>query len=375
MVLPLMFPAPESGYEVPTLAVPIWSRSLDRPCRRLLRSLGQRLPWRGTWITWRSGATGDRQVLQELHPEADRGVWNDLRQENWLRADLPRGRLVRLRRGLGHQGVYVLLWGDRLEDYWLFWSGDPLTLGQRRWLALQGQWLGQWLDLWRRWEQDHQQLHLLQQVLHQGEHQMRHSLGLIKLYGEMLQRGLPPGTWQEQAQVIYETAEHLQGNLGMWLHLGRPLRWQYTSLRSLLQATLQPLLAPLQTQQLRVTYPAGDLAWWLDPSQMRQVWENLLLNAIAFSPVGGEIVCDWQREGESLCLTVGDRGPGIAPEDRPHLFQPYFSRRSGGMGLGLTIVQQVILAHGGTLRLDSPPEGGTLAVIHLPPRPTEGEEG
>lgn len=105
----------------------------------------------------------------------------------------------------------------------------------------------------------------------------------------------------------------------------------------------------------------------IDPEAIRRCLINLLDNAVAVIGPEGKITIRTRVEGESVIrLEVADNGPGVPAEDRPRLFQPTFSRRPGGTGLGLAIVEQIVLEHGGRIRVEDNPGGGTCLVIELP---------
>jgi two-component system nitrogen regulation sensor histidine kinase NtrY len=99
---------------------------------------------------------------------------------------------------------------------------------------------------------------------------------------------------------------------------------------------------------------------------MRRVIVNLFENAIGMMPEGtkAEIRVAVTRDGENAVLTVNDNGPGIAEEDLGSVFEPYFSKRRGGTGLGLAMVKNIILLHGGTIKAES--RGGAMFTITLP---------
>jgi len=105
-----------------------------------------------------------------------------------------------------------------------------------------------------------------------------------------------------------------------------------------------------------------------DPGQLYQVALNLVANAVQASPPGTPVVVRTGVEGVDAVLEVADAGPGIAPGDLPMVWTPFFSRRSGGTGLGLPIVRRIVEAHGGTVELLSRPGEGTRAVVRLPLR-------
>ncbi|MDQ0938617.1 cell wall metabolism sensor histidine kinase WalK [Streptomyces sp. V1I1] len=123
-----------------------------------------------------------------------------------------------------------------------------------------------------------------------------------------------------------------------------------------------------------------DPGLWLeaDPVRMRQALGNLLANALRHTPEKGTVTLTAKQTGDLAVLTVEDTGGGIAPEDLPHVFERFWraeksrSRRTGGSGLGLSIVRQLVEAHGGTVTADSEPGAGAVFTIRLP-RGTEPE--
>ncbi len=114
----------------------------------------------------------------------------------------------------------------------------------------------------------------------------------------------------------------------------------------------------------------------LDPDQVKRVLINLLENAVASMPDGGKIVIEIgsDPETEEVFLKVADSGPGIAPEDRPRLFEPYFSRRKGGTGLGLAIVNSIVSDHNGRIRVGDNVPHGTLFEIRFPLKQERGRK-
>jgi signal transduction histidine kinase len=105
----------------------------------------------------------------------------------------------------------------------------------------------------------------------------------------------------------------------------------------------------------------------LDPGRMRQVLSNLLANALRYTPAGGSIAVRLRKGGQALELEVQDSGPGIPPDELPHVFERFYkSADSGGMGLGLAIAKHLVAAHGGTIVVDSVTGEGTTMRLSLP---------
>jgi signal transduction histidine kinase len=106
---------------------------------------------------------------------------------------------------------------------------------------------------------------------------------------------------------------------------------------------------------------------------MVQVFQNLLENAIQHAPRGGRVAfrAEPAAEGEpgGLRFVVEDAGPGFEPDDLPHVFEPFFTRRRGGTGLGLSIVQRIVEQHQGEIVAGNRPEGGAVVTVTLPREP------
>lgn len=109
-----------------------------------------------------------------------------------------------------------------------------------------------------------------------------------------------------------------------------------------------------------------------DREQLIQVFLNLVLNALHFVPQGGRIIFATRNEDGMLHVMVADTGPGIPPDLRQRIFDPFFTRREGGIGLGLTIVQQIVQVHHGEIWVTESPEGG--ACFNLRFETFDGDE-
>lgn len=106
----------------------------------------------------------------------------------------------------------------------------------------------------------------------------------------------------------------------------------------------------------------------LDAGRMQQVLENLLANAVQLAPRGTcvRLTADLAQGGRAVAFRVEDEGPGIASADLERLFEPFFSRRQGGTGLGLPVVHRIVDAHGGVVRAANRPQGGAVFTVSLP---------
>jgi two-component system, OmpR family, sensor kinase len=119
--------------------------------------------------------------------------------------------------------------------------------------------------------------------------------------------------------------------------------------------------------------PASDVLVTGDPDRLRQVLDNLLGNALVHTPPETPVsVLLHSAEGGPVVLAVHDDGPGMTPEQAARVFERFYradsarSRNNGGSGLGLSIVEAVVTAHGGTVRCESQPGAGTTFTLTLP---------
>lgn len=154
-----------------------------------------------------------------------------------------------------------------------------------------------------------------------------------------------------------------------------PLR-RGVSLQVALEAALQRHALPLQARQLRVKLTVPDVQLALDEARFAMLWDNLLSNAIRFSPPGGLIRIvgtRLQQEGRSwLQLDCIDQGPGVDPQDHARIFDPFFQGQrqpldratdaGRGSGVGLSIVRECVLLHGGRVRLLASAQGAHFRI-------------
>lgn len=100
-----------------------------------------------------------------------------------------------------------------------------------------------------------------------------------------------------------------------------------------------------------------------DPDQLKQVFLNLITNAVqSMEETGGTIDLSAVEQGDFVVVTVSDTGPGIPAEDLGKVFDPFYSTRDAGTGLGLTIVHRIIDEHDGHIEVESSPAGTTVRV-------------
>lgn len=154
------------------------------------------------------------------------------------------------------------------------------------------------------------------------------------------------------------------------------LHVQPVNLRQLIASVLEEHRLVAQGKNLQMQLSDSEVVIPVDPEKMRIVIDNLISNAIKFSPEGGIVKAQALAEGPLAILQVDDQGPGIPVEDRDKIFDPFYRTRTPqqgpvkGTGLGLAIMREFVLAHGGSVRVgENRPKGATFRVSLPNPGP------
>lgn len=138
------------------------------------------------------------------------------------------------------------------------------------------------------------------------------------------------------------------------------------------QATAKTITLTLQTPSPDSSPPSSVVS--ADPHLLTRAFENILDNALRFTPPGGDVIVTLNPQPDQVAVSIADTGPGIQAQDLPNLFAPLYrgessrNRKTGGAGLGLAVSRRIILAHNGSLTAENSPRGGACFIAVLPPR-------
>ncbi len=209
-------------------------------------------------------------------------------------------------------------------------------------------------------------------------HELRNPLSSIKGYASYLGGRFPEGSEdREAARIMVQEVDRLNRVISDLIGVSRPtdIHPRRVDMASLADNTLR-LLAQDAAQRGISLVREGEGEAWLDPDRFRQALLNVCLNAVEAMKDGGELRLDLKTRGDSLVLDVRDNGPGIEQNILERIFDPYFTTKSQGTGLGLAMVLKVTEAHGGSVRITSEtsgPDRGTTVHFILPATPEASE--
>lgn len=212
-------------------------------------------------------------------------------------------------------------------------------------------------------------------------HELRNPLVAIGGFARALLRNLDQDDSNRQfAQIITEETARLERIIHDLLDFIRPQKMMRKNMTPdiTVEEVARKMRPALENHQvsLELDLRAADAEVNAHPGEIQQVLQNLVLNAIQAQPGGGRVKISSRALEGGVLIQVADDGPGIANDVTEKMFSPFYTTKSAGSGLGLTICAQIIKAHGGVLRGENLLEGGACFSFILPrPRPGSGGEG
>ncbi len=205
-------------------------------------------------------------------------------------------------------------------------------------------------------------------------HEIRNPLSAARMSIQMLLKSDSfKGNERRRLEILEQEVGRLNKIVSEMLDFAKPMRFNPApgSLVSLVRSCLEAIDARMLEKDIVVTgkFPGKLPAVCMDHEKMEQAVINLLLNAAEAVDEGGTIDIAIKRTRglyQSLAVVIADNGHGIEPESMPYIFDPFFTRKTKGTGLGLANAKKIIEAHGGTIELGPNEPSGTRAMFTLP---------
>jgi signal transduction histidine kinase len=204
-------------------------------------------------------------------------------------------------------------------------------------------------------------------------HELRNPLGTIRASAEMLAK---PAT-QQKLEIAQELAGYIASEVdrtnslvSRFLDFARPLELHasMSDLRDTLDQAAEQVLARAESKHVSIDkhYPDRPLEFSFDSDLLTVAVLNLLQNAVDASPPQGTVIITAAGHGNEARIIVADQGPGIPPEHLESIFNPFFTTKSNGTGLGLALVAKIVDEHQGKISVHSQLGSGSMFEISLP---------
>ncbi len=202
-------------------------------------------------------------------------------------------------------------------------------------------------------------------------HEIKNPLCAIKTFAEFLpERHEDPTFRQEFAAIVSKEVDRISRIVQSLSDFAKPvlLKLETIEVQQVLRETLTMLSNDCLKRHVTIQQQLEPTAILLpaDPGQLKQVFLNLCVNALEAMPQGGRLSVSCQHQGQEVVIRITDTGTGIAPAHLPVLFDPFFSTKDTGMGLGLSVVKQIVEQHLGTIQVESHVGHGSTFEIRLP---------
>ena len=217
---------------------------------------------------------------------------------------------------------------------------------------------------------------LLERLLARLAHEIRNPLSSLDIHVQLLEEDLGElapemrGQLSPRLEIIRGELHRLETVVDRFLRVAGPsaLDVETVELVKVVTHVCELLRPEAAARQIEIAIQIDESlpALRADPVRLTQALMNLVINAMQAVDCNGRIAVATASAGDAQLITVRDNGPGIPADKLPSIFDPYFTTKPEGNGLGLWIAQQIVTAHGGTLKAQSPPEGGALFTLVLP---------
>jgi two-component system sensor histidine kinase HydH len=201
-------------------------------------------------------------------------------------------------------------------------------------------------------------------------HEIRNPLSSIKGFAVYFKQRLSGNKEDEEtADIMIAETERLNRVISQLIEFARPLtlKKEQTRMTDLVRHTIKLVEAEARKNAVLIDIqadedlPPADI----DPDKIKQVLLNIFLNALSAMPDGGRLLVELEAQNDNLNVTVSDTGTGIKKEDLPLIFDPYFTSKPAGTGLGLAVVQKIMDAHGGVVHMESKAGSGTKVTLRF----------
>ncbi len=201
-------------------------------------------------------------------------------------------------------------------------------------------------------------------------HEIRNPLSSIRGFAVYFRQKLSGNKEDEEtADIMIAETERLNRVISQLIEFARPLQLkkEWTDIERLARETARLVAVDAMNQNvaMEIQVHTDQTHAYVDPDKMKQVLLNVFLNALAAMPAGGNLSVELDRQKDFLDVMVTDNGEGIKEEDLPRIYDPYFTSKPAGSGLGLAVVQKIMDEHSAAVRVESKAGKGTKVTLRF----------
>ncbi|MDP3297495.1 MAG: ATP-binding protein [Thermodesulfovibrionia bacterium] len=204
-------------------------------------------------------------------------------------------------------------------------------------------------------------------------HEIRNPLTNVIMSVQQLKKATrkPENPTAKHIEIVERNTERINYLITELLNCARPLKLdiQLHDIHMILKNVLESIKSKIRLQRIKVVkgFTSHLPKIMIDRNQIERAFLNIVLNAIEAMPKGGKLTIATELNESLFVLKIQDTGKGIPEKDIIRIFDPFFSSKHGGVGLGLTLCYGIIVSHGGTIEVKSKLKKGTIFTVSLPP--------
>jgi len=201
-------------------------------------------------------------------------------------------------------------------------------------------------------------------------HEIRNPLNSISLFVQLIKEGVDDTEKLEYVDKILKEVDRVDATLRKLLDTAKRPRYELknVNIAEIIQKTFDNFAPQITAQEIILNFSAEKELPLLkaDPAELQQIFTNLFLNAIDEMPGGGILGIELIHDNLDIVILVRDSGRGIPRENLPNIFDPFFSTKSMGTGMGLPVVLRIVKNYGGKIEVTDTSDAGTTFLIRLP---------
>lgn len=201
-------------------------------------------------------------------------------------------------------------------------------------------------------------------------HEIRNPLNSISLFVQLIKEGVDDTDKIEYVEKILKEIDRVDATLSKLMDTAKRPRFELTEVKieDVLQKALDSFTPQMTAQKITLDFWSNRNLPHLkaDSAEIQQIFTNLLLNAIDEMPEGGKLDIKLDHDDLDIVILVSDSGRGIPEENLPNIFDPFFSTKSRGTGMGLPIVLRIVKNYGGKIEVPATGNSGTTFLVRLP---------